>query len=475
MSNVRYVCLSDLHLGEEDSLLTDPEDRSRPSPVLQRLAECLAEVLRHNDAGAPRPSLILAGDVLELSLCPMQQALTAFEQFLRCMMPPNSELFGEIVYLPGNHDHHVWVTSREEQYLKHLGRLAPGEPVDAPWDTTKVVMDLAGKDRLVNGTATTIAWRLPHLRDRNFEVLTAYPNFGVQDANGRTVVFHHGHFIEQPYRFLSELGSLIFPTQGLPEDVYRLEKENSSWIDFFWSTLGDRGQIAVGAESLYEARMDERSMRRITDTLAGSIASRYPVPKWVPRFLRELTLKAALHEAVSSTIIGLERNQTADATALSPKTAEGLRWYVEGLLRRQFRDEKVTAPESISFVLGHTHKPFVEHWDRTHILNTGGWVVDAPRLQPLHGAAAVLVGEDLSAISMRCYNEGRYTASVEEPVAAGAAESAFCGEIRSVLGEREQPWKAFGETVRAELELRAANFAERLKLRTAAAEGPQRG
>jgi len=470
MSNVRYICLSDLHLGEEDSLLTDAEDRSRPSLVLQRFTECLAEVLRHNDAGAPKPSLILAGDVLELALCPVDQTLIVFEQFLRCMMPSSSELFGEIVYLPGNHDHHAWQAAREEQYLNHLGRLAPGEPVDAPWDTTKVVMDLAGKDRLVNGLATAVARRLPHLRDRNFEILTAYPNFGVQDASGRTVVFHHGHFIEPAYRFFSTLASLFFPDQGLPEDVYTLEKENASWIDFFWSTLGDRGRIGTDAESVFEATIDDRSLQRMTDTLAGSIAVNYPVPKWAPRFLREWTLKAVLKEAASSTATGLERRQGGGDAPLSPQAVEGLRWYVEGLLRRQFRDEKVTAPETISFVLGHTHKPFVEHWDRTHILNTGGWVLDAPRLQPLHGAAAVLVGEDLSAISIRCYNEGRYTATVEEPVAAGAAESAFCGEIRSVLGERAQPWKAFGETVRAELELRAANFAKRLEQRAAAAE-----
>jgi len=467
MTNIRYVCLSDLHLGEEDSLLTDPQDCTRPSPVLERLAECLAEVLRHNDPGAPRPTLILAGDVLELALCRVEQALAAFEQFLRCMMPSNSELFGDIVYIPGNHDHHVWLAAREEQYLKHLGRQAPGEPLDAPWDTTKVVMDLAGKDRLVNGVATAVARRLRHLRDRGFEILTAYPNFGVQDAGGRTVVFHHGHFIERPYRLLSELASLFFPPQDPPEDVYTLEQENASWIDFFWSTLGDRGRVGAGAESIFEATTDERSLQRITDTLAGSIASTYPVPKWAPRFVREWTLKAVLREAASRTFSGLERRQTEGDTALSGEAREGLRWYVGTLLARQFKDEGVSAPQTLSFVLGHTHKPFVELLAGTRILNTGGWVVDAPRLQPLHGAAAVLVGEDLSAVSIRWYNEGRYTAGVEEPL---PEESVFCGEVRSLLQEHAQPWKAFGETVTREVDLRIASFAKRLEERAAVSQ-----
>src|SRR5579859_4814777 len=102
MLNIRYICLSDLHLGEEDSLLTDAEDFSRSSPAVRALAECLASLLRNNSPGAPKPSLILNGDVLDLALCAEQQTLAAFEQFLRAVMPAGGELFGEIVYVPGN-------------------------------------------------------------------------------------------------------------------------------------------------------------------------------------------------------------------------------------------------------------------------------------------------------------------------------------------------------------------------------------
>jgi hypothetical protein len=119
--------------------------------------------------------------------------------------------------------------------------------------------------------------------------------------------------------------------------------------------------------------------------------------------------------------------------------------------------------------LGHTHKPSVDCRDRTRILNTGGWVVDAPQAQPLHGAAAVLIGEDLSAINVRWYNEGSYEVRVEEPVLAGAQHSALYDEINSMFTARPQPWKSFGETTRTEVELRAANFANRLKRTVAAA------
>jgi len=462
MPNIAYVCLSDLHLGNEDSLLTQAGDCSRPSPVLRCLAECLSEILGHNQPGAPKPTLILAGDVLELALRPSQQALAVFEQFLWSVMPAHTELFGEIVYLPGNHDHHTWQAAREAQYLNYLDRMAPGEPMEPPWDTTKVVMDMAGKDRLVNGAETAIARRLPHLRDRGFEILTAYPNFGIEDG-GRALAFHHGHFIEPAYRFFSTLACLFFPEQSMPEDVYTLEKENSSWIDFLWSTLGSCGRIGPDVQTIYAASADEDRLHRLTDTLAGSIAREYPVPKWVPRTLREWILQAALHEAAGSVTTGLERRQVEGGALLSPAAAKGLRWYVEGPLRRQFEQETGNVPASMAFVLGHTHKPFVDFRDYALILNTGGWVVDAPRLQPLHGAAAVFVGEDLSTVSLRLYNEGSYDMRVEEPVPAGANHGVLYYRIGDILRAQPQPWKSFGETAQREIELRATNFSARLK------------
>lgn len=462
MPNIRYVCLSDLHLGEEDSLLTDAEDCCRPSPVLRALAECLAALLRHNSAGAPKPSLILAGDVLELALCPRQQTLAVFEQFLRTVMPPNSELFGEIVYLPGNHDHHMWQAARETQYQRYLERLGPDEAIQPPWDTTKVVMDLEGKDRLVNGTATAIARRLPHLNERRFEVLTAYPNLGIR-RDGRAIVFHHGHFIEPAYHFFSTAASLFFPDQHLPEDVYTLEKENASWIDFFWSTLGSCGRIGPDVESIYEASAEQDSLNRLTDTLAGSIAREYPIPPWAPRFARQLALKAGLRLAGQHIATGLERRQTEGESPLSAEASAGLHWYLDGPLRRQLALETGSQPESMTFVLGHTHKPFVDCVDGARVLNTGGWVIDAPRPQPLHGAAAVLVDEDFSAIGLRCYNEGSYRMWVEEPLRAGEHHGVFFEQIQAALAEQPQPWQQFGETARREVERRCVNLAARLR------------
>jgi hypothetical protein len=91
MSRICAVCLSDLHLGSESSVLTavDPNtlepDIHQKSPVLASLVDCLKAILSDH-SGAKKPSLVLAGDVLELALATTNVAATVFTQFLELLL-----------------------------------------------------------------------------------------------------------------------------------------------------------------------------------------------------------------------------------------------------------------------------------------------------------------------------------------------------------------------------------------------------
>src|SRR4051812_27832879 len=111
--------MSDLHLGAPNSLLShvapgaDDIDVTAPSRVLDAVAACLADLIGEvNGPDDPAPTLILNGDVLELALADDDEAIGTFEQFVRALWRAGAR-FERIVYLPGNHDHHLWETSRE--------------------------------------------------------------------------------------------------------------------------------------------------------------------------------------------------------------------------------------------------------------------------------------------------------------------------------------------------------------------------
>jgi len=119
VTDIRYVCLSDLHLGEEDSILTalneNVVDSDNPSPVMIELVKCLKELILKNK-GTRKPTLILNGDILELALSTTNISTMVLERLLELFMKKEEELFEKIIYIPGNHDHHMWEQIRETQY-----------------------------------------------------------------------------------------------------------------------------------------------------------------------------------------------------------------------------------------------------------------------------------------------------------------------------------------------------------------------
>jgi hypothetical protein len=85
MSDIAYICLSDMHLGADNSLLTGLRENDvaprTASPVLTQLVTCLRALVSRNQ-GERKPTLILNGDILELALANDNVAAMAFECFI---------------------------------------------------------------------------------------------------------------------------------------------------------------------------------------------------------------------------------------------------------------------------------------------------------------------------------------------------------------------------------------------------------
>ena len=206
MTNICYVCITDTHFGEEDSLLTNLKtastdtDPSKPSPVMELLVECLKSLISKNENGK-KPTLILGGDILELALSTTNEAAMVFERFIELILPPDGALFERIVYLPGNHDHHLWEIARETQYVNYFQDKKPGSFLSIPWHATKMFLD-KDADQVPSYFLTRLVNRYDHLK--KFTITTAYPNFGLfREDTQKCVVFTHGHFIEPLYQLLS--------------------------------------------------------------------------------------------------------------------------------------------------------------------------------------------------------------------------------------------------------------------------------
>jgi hypothetical protein len=417
---IRYVCLSDLHLGAPNSLLShvapgaDDVDTTEPSVVLGHVIACLDDLLARMNGPDDRPTLVLNGDVLELALADDDEAIGTFRQFVRVALA-EPRRFDRVVYVPGNHDHHLWETSREEAYARHVA----SRPVDAPlaraWHASAVWLDEptddppGGEDgaavpRFRSSLLDSVVHRVEGLEELDVEV--RYPLVGLRSPGcERVVLIHHGHFVEGVYELMSEIRQAGFPASPPPRTMADIEAENFAWIDYFWSTLGRSADVGRDVSFIYNMVQDRDAMLTMAANFSRPVAAR--LPKWLVgrRWLAERAFRA-----MAAHVMDLERTRPADASAR--EQVRRIRRLLGGPLAAALDatpDAPLGAP--VTFLYGHTHKPYGRSFDvdgfsrPVTVHNTGGWVVDEVLPEAGLGGSAVLLDDELRAVRLDLFRQ----------------------------------------------------------------------
>ena len=479
MKNIRFVCLSDLHLGADNSILTrlapstdgkawSKSDPTQPSDVMIELANCLRAILPNNP-GQPKPTLVLNGDALELALADVNVSAMVFERFMELTMKPGEELFDRTIYYnPGNHDHHLWETGREAQYIeRYLPTTKWGDNLEAPWHTTK--MFLGEYDPvpcyLLDGLIARMEPKYKEGTEPKF--LMVYPNFGVRSEDrSKCVIFSHGHYIESIYRLITGLRTILFPDRKEPDIIWDLESENFAWVDFFWSTLGRSGHFGIDVELIYDKLQSSAQLKAMADNLADGIARKYKLP-FIPGALE----RVILNSVVSVLIADIAHREVKHTDLpLSPDAQAGLRQFLEAFLLNQIRsDNDNKIPSEVTFIFGHTHKPFeliqpyAGYESGVKLFNSGGWVVDSLAPAPLHGGAVILVDEDLNTASLRLYNQSPSdTTSPPPPHISEAIDNPLVQQLKTTL-TTTPPWTAITQAVFTEIPRQRQNLSEKVQ------------
>lgn len=453
MSDIRYVILSDLHFGAENSVLTDlhvgrPEVNPKVAgEVMCDLVECLRDLIANNDSWG-RPTLVLGGDVLELALADDHIAAMVFERFIELALAHSERVFDDTVYfVPGNHDHHLWEGARERHYAEFVRTIPKDQDITPPWHATRMLTD---EDDAPVTAALLTALIQRDERTADVHVRTIYPNLGLLDATRtRAVVYHHGHYSESLYRLVSTTMGILFDLPA-PKDAWELEAQNFAWVDFFWSTLGRSGSAGADVNLTYDYLQSPRATEQLVDNLVRGLSHNFDhgVMRHMSVPLEEM-LRISL-DRVAHHVIARERRHTEHV--LRDDTEDGLRDYVEGPVQRQLaRECDGNVPEHVTFVFGHTHKPFVGTRDYAGfhgpvaIANTGGWVVDTVEPMPLHGAAVVLLDESLAGVLLEMYTQHEHDAGYVVRVHAipGPGAEEFAASVRQIIADNPEPWNAF--------------------------------
>lgn len=478
MPEIRYVCLSDLHFGQETSLLTNlakassEPDAGEASPVLTGLVDCLKGILKACGPKDGLPTLILNGDVLDLALSPTKEAAMAFERFIELVMPAKAPLFDRIVTIAGNHDHHLWLQARDTQYVDYISsnQFPPGKLLPDVWNATNIFVE---STPLSSYFLQNLIRRFKHLKD--LVVPIAYPTFGLlKPEKNRAVIFNHGHYIESIYLLMSDLKALLMPDRKRPTKAWDIEAENGAWIDFFWSAMGNAGEVGEGIETIYDKLNAPDEVTKLLCNFVKSIAEK---ESNIPDI--GLIDKVLFHALSPLVRFISDRERLKPGGLLSEDAEKGLRWYVSGPLLQQMKAElaqrkeilKVDEFPEVTFVFGHTHKPFTREtrfngfsgW--VHTYNTGGWVVDTLEPEPTHGGAMVLIDENLEAVLVRMYNEtgeNQKWQVVAETSSRGSDVSGQLSASVDKLLKTRGPWQTFPDTAAECVSIRREHLRNRV-------------
>lgn len=417
VSTLKYICLSDLHLGADYSLLTwmgedGKVDLRQPSETLAALGKALRQYVKNLSGSAP-PTLVLMGDVLDLGQSPYGEVVQGFRRFVETLFPAGEPLVfsTELITVPGNHDHHLWSTAQDQHLLEQLAPTLGPEVIPVRRESTPLFQSGHWHCSLL----TSVMRGYPHLQETHVDL--AYPNLGFLNADGsRGVVLHHGHYVDATYLAMSTLNAQMKGTSGRPRKIDSVERQNGAWVDFLFSDLGSSGAVGKDVVTLYETLRDAGALHAFSQQLSARLLKVLAGGLGVggnTEIAYGITVANVVKALVDVTLVrGAESERDSYARVMSADGLADLRWYLSGPVQQQLKDEgRIAGLDHLSFVFGHTHKPFQDQLSvagYAHpvcIYNTGGWVMDQPTMTPTQGAAAVFIDDEMNLASLRLFND----------------------------------------------------------------------
>jgi hypothetical protein len=238
--------------------------------------------------------------------------------------------------------------------------------------------------------------------------------------------------------------------------------------------MGDSGGVSTVTRSLYESLQSEETMEAELDAIRRAICRRSG--SHVRHHLEGLFAERALGAMLKKSF----RRERHVQEVLSPTAQAGLDNFLSGPLARQLSEE-VGSPRQVTFLFGHTHKPFHSVPEMPgfpgalSVVNTGGWVVDTPEPEPNKGAAVVLVDDDLNVAVLRCYTQGsERSANIRIEAPAGQEQNPLVKALEDRIDPTRDPWLALADAAAATESDRRAQLGVRLRQQTAGLDGQTR-
>jgi uncharacterized protein (UPF0297 family) len=373
----KVIIMSDIHLGKDEGYLFSQH------PHYNSNCDALAAIFKINSG---IDELVLNGDILDLALAGLDIAYGEMKRFFRFLAEVTD--VKRIVYLPGNHDHHLWRVIGEQIHIHErlrMGQLPPGHGdyacrfVDQRYSS----LDPHHQPYIL----------FPYLWPEGFQVpefVVKYPHhllkFPVPNGMGNTeytnYLVTHGHFLEELFKPVNYLVN--------PSGLAQLEAFNNMWLESFDYYIGHSDELSRKTRELEDrfleggkvAKQKVKSiLNAVYDNMKKKIGFNFPIT-WAVKYALKQVIKLVPKEKMGqSKMRGVPVNDELLSSVQNYISKYVIQRYTGGLAPDKYecKDSKQsTIPTPFTFIFGHTHVPFNREIQINEqsfpIWNTGGWI-----------------------------------------------------------------------------------------------------
>jgi UDP-2,3-diacylglucosamine pyrophosphatase LpxH len=409
-----FVSMSDLHLGEEDSVLTNLSlgkpvlEPNGPGPCMMALVNYLHGLKGTLNQGKSIPFLILNGDILELAISSFPISTTYFRLFLTELA--KRKLFDRLIYLPGNHDHGLWSLIRDTHFVKSLSQQSESPGLLKVEHVTG--LSIPRQSPLLSLLASNLPMQITSPL-----LFVANPSFRLQSLQGHDFLFHHGHLLEDIYKFLTLLRDRLMKDVSLKDlkktplrdKIGEIERENWPWIDFVWSGFTRAGRVGHTMEDIYELISKPEGMKVLIHRVADALNTEFNIPI-VPKSFEDDVFRFILKKAIEKGGVGSDERANHKKSAFSEDLKKMTKRFLGHYMKQELLDEGLhPATGQSRFIFGHTHKPFLEQlknvkagFGTVTVVNSGGWVIESDKYLEKH-SPGIVVGTNKGDIALVKY------------------------------------------------------------------------
>lgn len=330
--------------------------------------------------------LVLNGDIIDFSINSFEESCKIARPFFQAIKKDG--LAKEIIYIPGNHDKHVWdAVEWETNIIRRLNkhkdprafrRTQPGL-IDY---TNNLPLNLTGVSRVANTQHYGTLFLEGFFEENNtLTINVVYPNLYIK-TNKDVYLITHGHMLELAWVLLSEILS------GEPEltgqlGIKELEEYNIPLTSMICTGVGQGGKVSKLFYTIQKEakRGKTERLKKLLDNIIPNLDKLIELP-WYAELLDDVLLKAIRMSALY--IAGDMSDSRYDEKFLENDSVRKRFLRFHAASSSQAGELGIETPNKIIF--GHTHEPlscenpmkienlsFIKDGE-AYLYNTGGWL-----------------------------------------------------------------------------------------------------